>query len=166
MSTETVIHSFAYNLNFLREQVADVASSDMVMQPNGIKNHPSWVLGHLTFSCQAIGGEIGLNPWLPESWSAEFGTGSCPIPDSSSYPVKQQALELLLAAEHKVIGAVEKLTDHQLDQPLPDEGFREILPTVRHAVTQILVAHTANHVGQMTLWRQAMNLQRISRPFL
>jgi hypothetical protein len=32
---EPVLHSFAYCLNFLREQVAGVADADMVAQPSG-----------------------------------------------------------------------------------------------------------------------------------
>jgi hypothetical protein len=50
-----VLHSFAYALNFLREQVADVGAADMVAQSNGIMNHPAWVIGHLTYSCEHLG---------------------------------------------------------------------------------------------------------------
>lgn len=166
MSIECVIHSFSYSLDFLREQVADISPVDMVKQPNGIANHPAWVLGHLTFSCQAIGGEIGLAPWLPDHWESAYGTGSCPKPDQTCYLPKLEALNKLADAQSKVIAALRKLSVGQLDQSLPDESFRKILPTVRHAVTQVLVAHVANHVGQMTLWRRAMKLPTVSRPFL
>lgn len=166
MSIEAVIHSFSFNLEFLCEQVSDVSEDQMVAQPNGIANHPAWVLGHLTFSCQAIGCEIGLDEWLPETWAAMYGTGSVPQPDRVCYPPTRESLFSLERARNKVTQAVRRLSDRELDQPLPDESFRKVLPTVRHAVTQILVAHTANHVGQITLWRNAMQLPRISRPFL
>jgi hypothetical protein len=39
---EPVLHSFAYGLDFLREQLADVNAPAMVAQPNDIMNHPSW----------------------------------------------------------------------------------------------------------------------------
>jgi hypothetical protein len=39
MTMEPVLHSFAYRLDFLREQVADVPPDDMVAQPDGIMNH-------------------------------------------------------------------------------------------------------------------------------
>jgi len=38
---EPVLHSFAYGLDFLREQLADVNTPAMVAQPNDIMNH-SW----------------------------------------------------------------------------------------------------------------------------
>jgi len=161
-----VIHSFAYCLDYLREQVADVGPSAMVAQPNGIQNHPAWVIGHLTYSCQAIGGEMGLVPWLPEDSAKKFGTGSEPIPDAAAYKDKSELLLMLSDAQTRIENAVNQLSDSQLEQPLPDQRFRSILPTVRHALTQVLVAHTAYHIGQMNFWRQAMKLAKIERPFI
>ncbi|MGI9517779.1 MAG: DinB family protein [Pirellulaceae bacterium] len=166
MSMVPVLHSFAYCLDFLCEQVADVAASDMVAQPNGIMNHPSWVVGHLTYSCQAMGGEIGLPDWLPNAWAKRFGRGSTPVADTALYEKKDDAIHLLRDAQSRIVTAVQQLDDSQLDQPLPDENFRTILPTIRHALTQVLVAHPANHIGQLTMWRQAMGLPRLTRPFV
>ena len=95
MSMEPVLHSFSYCLDFLREQVADIDPPNMVAQPNGIVNHPAWVIGHLTFSCQALGGEIGMPEWLPNSWPDLFGTGSVPVADATLYEPKDQAIALL-----------------------------------------------------------------------
>ena len=162
---QPVLHSFSYCLDFLREQVADIDPPDMVAQPNGIVNHPAWVIGHLTFSCQALGGEIGMPEWLPNSWPDLFGTGSVPVADATLYEPKDQAIALLDDAEHRIISTVNQLNELQLDEPLPDEKYRVILPTVRHAITQVLIAHPANHIGQLTIWRQAMDLPRLTRPF-
>ncbi len=41
MTMKPVLHSFAYSLDFLREQVADINDTDMVKQPSGIVNHPA-----------------------------------------------------------------------------------------------------------------------------
>lgn len=163
---KTTLHNFAYCLNYLRDQIVDVHPQDMVSQPNGIINHPSWVIGHITFSCQALGGEIGLREWLPADWPSRFGTGSTPIPDLTAYPEKNESLKMLNDAQSRVALAVEQLSESQLDQPLPDEKYRTILPTVRHAVAQVLLGHPAFHVGQMTLWRNAMGLPRMARPFV
>jgi hypothetical protein len=161
-----VLHSFAYCLEFLREQIADVVPEDMTAQPNGIMNHPAWVLGHMTFSCQALGGELGMPPWLPQSFAERFGTGSVPLADANAYEQKDEALGMLDEAENRITNAVRRLNDSQLEEPLPDEKYRVLLPTIGHAITQVLTAHSANHVGQMTIWRQAMDLPRVSRPFL
>ena len=79
---EPILHSFNYCLDFLHEQVADVAATDIVAQPNGIMNHPAWVIGHITYVSQMLGGVIGLPEWLPAEWANRFGTGSVPVADA------------------------------------------------------------------------------------
>ncbi len=160
-----VLHSFAYCLDFLREQVADVAEADMVAQPNGIMNHPAWVIGHLTLTCQLLGRAIGLPEWLPNDWAKSFGTGSVPVTDASLYETKNNALAMLRDAESRITQAVHQLDDSHLDELFPDESYRVVFPTIRHAITQVLVGHTANHIGQLSVWRRAMGLPPMRRAF-
>lgn len=163
---DAVLRSFEYCLDYLREQVADVSNGDMVAQPNGLANHPAWVIGHLTHSCQALGGEIDLPPWLPEWHAKRFGTGSIPLNDPAAYDSKSVLLDRLQHAQMHITAAIQNRDSVQLDQPLPDARYRTIMPTVRDAITQVLVAHAANHVGQITIWRRLMGFGPLLRPFL
>jgi len=162
---KSVLHSFAYCLDFLREQVADVKPADMVAQPGGIKNHPAWVIGHVTYSCELLGRVVGVTPWLPPDWARRFGTGSDPIADSQVYETKEDALAELRIAQTRITEAVNNLSDSELDQIFPVESYREVFPTIRHALTQVLVGHTANHIGQVSVWRRAMGLPAMDRSF-
>jgi hypothetical protein len=161
-----VRHCFAYCPDDLREQIANVVSGKMTTQPNGIMNHPAWVLGRLTFGCQTLGGEFGLPPWLPASFAERFGTGRIPVADSRLCEPRDEAIAMLDAAANRISSAVIQLASAQPDLPLPDEKVRVPPPTVRHAIRQVLVAHPANHIGQLTLWRQATGLPRLTRPFV
>ena len=165
MTMKPVLHSFAYCLDFLREQVAGVDAADMVAQPNAIPNHPAWVIGHLTHSCELLGGAIGVAPWLPDDWAQRFGTGSVPTADAGAYESKEAALEMLRDAQARISDAVKSLDDGRLDEPFPDAAYRDVFPTIRHALTQVLVGHTANHVGQLTVWRRAMSFTPLGRSF-
>jgi hypothetical protein len=160
-----VLHSFAYCLDYLRDQVADVAPAHMVAQPNGILNHPTWVIGHLTHTCQALGGAIGLAEWLPDDWARRFGTGSTPVADAGLYETKNKMLTMLDDAQARIIEAIDQLDDSSSDDPFPDESYRVVFPSIRHAITQVLVGHTANHIGQLSVWRKAMGLPPMVRPF-
>jgi hypothetical protein len=162
---QPVLHSFAYSLNYLREQVADVRADEMVAQPNGIMNHPAWVVGHLTYTCQLLGGVIGISEWLPNDWAERYGTGSAPQADSRLYETKDELLKILADAQSRINKAVERLDEAELNAPFPDESYLEVFPTIRHALTQVLVGHTANHVGQVSLWRRAMGLPPMRRSF-
>ena len=163
---ETILHNFAYSLDFVRELVADLSDDQMVLQSEHIKNHPAWVIGHLTFSCQALGGEIGLNRWLADDWGKRFGMGSVPVADTTAYESKSRSLAVLANAQSRIAEKVLALSPKQLEQPLPDENYHEDLPTTLHAISQILIAHTAYHVGQTVIWRREVGLSKIERPFL
>ena len=165
MTMKPVLHSFAYGLDFLRDQVGDVASDDMVAQPIGIANHPAWVIGHLTFVCQTLGGVIGIPEWLPKDWGKRYGTGSIPVANRNLYEPKYDSLSTLKDAQSRMMQAVENLNDSQLDQPFPDESYHYVFPTIRYALTQVLVGHTGYHVGQLPIWRKAMGLPRIGRSY-
>lgn len=162
---QPVLHSFAYCIDYLCEQVGDVAASDMVAQPNGIANHPAWVIGHLTLTCQMLGGAIGLAPWLPDDFVGRFGPGSVPVADAGQYGTKTSALALLRDAASRISRAASELDEARLGAPFPDESYRAVFPTIRHALTQVLAGHSAYHIGQMNLWRKAMGLPRLGRAF-
>ena len=160
-----VLHSFAYCLDFLREQVADVPAPDWVAQPNGIVNHPAWTIGHLIFIWQQLGAVVGLTEWLPDNWGNRFGSGSRPVADASLYESKENLLVMLDDAQQRITHAVERLDDVLLDEPFPDEAYLDVFPTIRHALTQVLVGHTAFHIGQVSVWRNALGLPAMQRSF-
>ena len=165
MRMDGVLHSFAYCIDFLAEQVGDVSDADMVAQPNGIANHPAWVIGHLTYICQQIGAVIGVAPWLPHEWAGRFGTGSRPVPDAKLYEPKHKALAILRDAQVRLTRAVEQLAESRLEEPFPEPSYRDVLPSIGHALTQVLVGHSAYHVGQVGTWRRAMGLPALGRAF-
>lgn len=162
---QSVLHSFEYGVEFLAEQVADVAAADMAAQPGGVRNHPAWVLGHVTVTCQELGGVLGVPAWLPGDWGGRYGTGSVPVADAGRYEGKVVAVAMLRDARARIAAAVEKLDAARLDEPFPVESYRRVFPTVRHAVTQVLVGHQAYHIGQLALWRRAMGMPAMARAF-
>ena len=160
-----VLYSFAYALDYFRDLVADVPEREMSAQRGGIVNHSSWLVGHLIFSCQELAAVVGVPPWLPRDWAKRYGPGSAPESDASAYVSKQVALDMLREAQTRLVQAIETLGDEDLDRQFPQESLRDIFPTVRHALTQVMIGHTAYHIGQMSVWRKSMGLPPIGRSF-
>jgi hypothetical protein len=159
-----VLNSYDLHFEFLRTLVSDLSAEQMVSQPEGVPNHPAWTVGHLAFSCQAIGGEFGLKAWLPADWEEKFGTGSTPVADESAYPDKEALLEALADGKSRLSAALQEMGDVGLAEPLPDVRYRDKFPTIGHAVIHILSGHTALHLGQLTVWRHAMQLPLVVEP--
>lgn len=100
-----------------------------------------------------------------DAGAAGRGPGSKPTADASLYGAKDEALAILRDAQARITRAVEMLDDSRLDEPFPDPSYRDVFPTIRHALTQVLVGHAANHVGQLSLWRRAAGRPPMERPF-
>lgn len=142
---------------FMRELVADLSDEEMILQPAGVPNHAVWTLGHVIHSCQAIAGELGVSPWLPDDWESHFGYGSSPAEVlSSQHSCKPVLVAALSDASDRLRSALLATDESRLADPLPDEKAREVLPTVGHALVQIVAAHTAFHAGQLAVWRRAI----------
>jgi uncharacterized damage-inducible protein DinB len=151
-----LVSCFRRTLAFMQDVVADLSDEDMVLQPPGVPNHAAWTLGHVIHSCQAMAGELGVQPWLPSDWELRFGYGSSPSPVASPQSSKQVLLAALAEAGHRLQTALLGVDEKTLAQPLPDETSHEILPTIGHALLQVVAAHMAFHAGQLAAWRRAI----------
>jgi hypothetical protein len=161
-----ILNSSSLTLDFLRRLVDDVPDELFSKQPPGVPNHPAWVIGHLVYSFQAIGGEMGLKAWLPSEWEQNFGTGSIPNDNRAAYPSKSFLLAALADGQRRITEQLAALGEQGLQKPLPDESHRPLFPTIGHAVLHILTAHAANHVGQITVWRRAIGLGPLEKLFI
>lgn len=161
---QEILNSYSLCLDHVRRLVVDLTDEQMVVQPGNIKNHPAWNLGHLIYSAQMIGGEIGIQPWLLSEWERLFKTGSIPVANQAIYPKKAELLEALTEAQNRLTHRLSEMNETDLAQPLPDVRYRNIFPSIGHAVLHILTIHTSYHVGQISAWRRAMNLNMVFAP--
>ena len=155
---DQMIHTFQATIRFVEQSVEGLAEEEMVGQPPGVPNHPTWTLGHLIHSCQGMSMELGAAPWLPEDWEALFGYGSTPRPEEKPYPKKAELLTLLADATSRLCDTLRSLEASVPKQPLPAEDF----PTMGHLLLQVVVAHTAYHAGQLAVWRRAMGKEPVA----
>jgi hypothetical protein len=148
---DILIRIFEATVQFIEQSVADLSDEEMVKQPAGVPNHPTWTLGHIIHSCQGMSTEFGAEPWLPDGWESTFGYGSRPLPDRNHYRKKSELLKMLADSRIRVRQTLLSMDASVLEKPLPDEDF----PTMGHILWQVLVAHTAFHAGQLAVWRRA-----------
>ena len=103
---------------------------------------------------------------MPDNWGSKFGYGSQPTNLVSNYETKKELLGILSDSKERVCSKIRSMSEEELEEALPDENYRDQLPTKRDAVVQLLVAHTAYHVGQVVIWRRSVGKPAIERPFL
>jgi DinB superfamily len=155
---QSVLNTFAFDLNYLKMLVDDIPEDQMCDQPAGLENHPTWSIGHLAAGCQFCIGLLGGEPTMPDGWAELFGRGSTPSPDASKYPTKAELLTELERSHQQATEAVAAADDAKMAEETPDPDFRQVAPTLSDAVVFILINHTATHLGQIAMWRRAKGL--------
>ena len=156
---EELLNSYALVLADARRLLADVSDDRMASQPIEGMNHPAWIIGHVVYSFQMIGIEMGLAPWLPEGWADRFRTDSTPVSDRSAYPAKCELLGAFDDAAGRIRRRLAAMDDRDLAGPIPDVRYRQTFPTLGHAVLHILTVHTCVHLGQLSAWRRATGVR-------
>lgn len=157
-----LIRSFEMNMEHARRLLKDIDDTKMATQPIARMNHPAWIVGHLVHSFQAIAGELGLAPWLPDTWRQIFGTGTKPEIDRDFYPSKSALLAAFDDAQTRLPSVLAGMTDVDFRMPLPDQRYRHVFPTVGGATLHILTVHAATHLGQLSAWRRACGLPPVA----
>jgi hypothetical protein len=154
---QELVHTFEATVKFIEQSVADLSDLQMIEQPPGVPNHGTWTLGHIIYSCQGMAIELGANQWLPDDWESFFGYGSMPHSDLQRYPKKSELLKILADAKGRLSQTLLTVNESVLGRSLPDE----MLPTMGHLLLQVVVAHTAYHVGQLAVWRRAIGKESV-----
>jgi hypothetical protein len=148
---DEMIHTFEATARFMEQSVEDLSDEEMVAKPSGVPNHATWTFGHIVVSCQGMAMELGAAPWLPEDWESLFGYGSTPG-SGGIYPKKEELRALLADATRRLCDTLRGLDPSVLTRELSDDDF----PTMGHLLLQVVVAHTAYHAGQLSVWRRAL----------
>lgn len=95
---------------------------------------------------------------------ALFGASSRLSAHRADNPSKSELLGALADGQKRLTDALRAMTGADLVQPLPDERYRHLFPTVGSTALHVLTVHAAVHIGQLSAWRRAMGLPPVADP--
>lgn len=150
-----IAHALAGNMNKLEAAIENLDDSVLFFQPAEGVNHIAWNVGHLVYSFQAIGEEMGIPRWLSSEWVDLFRQGSHLRASGELYPKRAALLESLRDGKRRILERLEQMSPEEMAGQLPDKRFRHILPTLGHAVLNTLVFHFGLHYGYICAVRKA-----------
>lgn len=143
--------------------VGDLSEAQMVAQPvpGRVLNHPAWVLSHLTLYTD-VAAALSRGVSFTDPFEHQYGQKSEPLADAAAYPSRADLIATYRAshdaAEAALAGAAEKV----LTSPTPIERWRAVHPTVGDMLVTLMVKHESSHLGQLSAWRRAMGLPRVT----
>ena len=165
-----IVNCFELRVEDIKHLVKDLDDELMIEMPAPEMDHPAWIIGHLTYTIQETGKQVGMSPWLPKHWSGLFVKDANINNNPDTYPNKEKLMKELESGEKHIITSLNKLKESQLVNTADKKKssriyptiFAENGPTVGHLILNTLVGHFSIHVGQLSAWRRAMNLPKIT----
>jgi hypothetical protein len=121
-------------------------------------NHPAWILGHLAWSTDRARALLGLEAEYPSEWATMFGFGSKPSATRGDYPSRAELLQAVERGFERLRDQAASATPEQLAQPSTNPRTKDLLPTVKDAIANLLTGHAGVHVGQLSMWRRMIGL--------
>jgi DinB superfamily len=137
--------------------VSDFSDADLLVRPVPGANHAAWQIGNV------IGGDVFLIqaelpdaafPTLPPGFAELHGTEGAKKDGPDGFLSKAEYLDLFDKTRAATIGALEKLSDADLDRPT-SEKFRAWAPTLGDLFL-MTSHHTLMHAGQFTVIRRKL----------
>jgi len=156
---QTILDLFNFQRGYMKLLVDDIPDDRMTEQPKGLPNHPAWQIGHLAMALDGLCKMLGARGSLDDGFIAKFNMGSAPVADRSRYPSKVELLATYDELRAKAAEAYANASDDTLAQPNPSEMLSKMLPTMGHMCGFMLLNHESNHLGQISIWRQAAGMR-------
>ena len=160
---DILIKSYAFNLCYARELVADVDEQNMTKSPaSGLENHPAFTLGHLITAAALTSKYLGGPYNLKRDWGNIFrrtGPGDPRLPelDHTLYPTKDELLKGLKAQHKLVEKLIQELDESRFREPATWR-FSRHMPTFGDLLYFMCITHESMHLGQLAAWRRSMAL--------
>ncbi|QDU87645.1 DinB superfamily protein [Pirellulimonas nuda] len=140
----------------VKAYVEDLSDADLMRRPAAGCNHLAWQLGHLISSeCMLLNSLApGAAPELPAGFAEQHAKDKCGSDDPSQFCTKAQYLELWGQVQAAMMGALDHVSESDLDKPGP-ENMQPMFPTAG-AVWVLLATHALMHAGQFVPVRRAL----------
>lgn len=155
---ETVMQSYRFGVGFLKQLVEGIDEDKLTHQPEAGMNPPLWIVGHLVDTMTFVAQLAGASYKSPEGYGVLFGIKSKPVDDAGKYPAKAELLAELDKAVEAIGPGLASIKAEALRAQTPDEGFRQMMPTVGDGLTFLLTGHVWLHLGQLSAWRRACGM--------
>ena len=164
-SVQSIVYAWDNGLRYALALLDDLTDEQMVCQPGGNMNHPSWILGHMSIYYPILPALLRGAPFDDPADDALFGfRGRGPLPNPETYGTKASQLARFTEGHERVAAALLSATAEQLNQRPSLARWAEMYPTVEFMLPDLLLHHESLHIGQLSIWRRAAGLPGVKFP--
>jgi uncharacterized damage-inducible protein DinB len=136
--------------------LSDLSDEDLLIRPVPNANHIAWQLGHLIASEARLAGLLpGVTyPELPAGFADQHNKAAAALEPPRGFKTKAEYLALFQRVRETTLGALNKLSEADLDRPNSGE-IAKFAPTVG-AMLLLVSNHVLMHAGQFSVVRRKL----------
>lgn len=152
---EVIRNQIDWGDQILQSYLGDLTDSDLLVRPVPGANHIAWQLGHLISSENVMVNAIcpGVMPPLPEGFADQHKNDKAGENSPAAFRTKDEYLRLYQEQRAGTLKALERLTDADLDKPVPP-GY-EYMKTWADMMG-MQATHYVMHAGQWAIVRRKL----------
>jgi len=136
--------------------LGDLSDADLLVRPCPGINHIAWQLGHLIYAEHMMVASVcpGAMPELPPGFAEKFTSETSKSDNPADFLKKDEYVALLNEQRAATLRALDKLSDTDLDKPVPPP-FNGFLSSVG-ALFSMQGSHWLMHHGQWAVIRRIL----------
>lgn len=157
----SALRLFHRSQDYLQKLVADLSDEQMLFQPEGKLNPPSWILGHLAIVNDYTLSTIGQPTVCDKRWHVIYGPNTEAISDAMRSITKEQLLERFQAGHDAITKTILDTPASILEAPHTIDFLRPWLVSNEDLLTHLLTTHVCVHLGQLSAWRRVQSLPSV-----
>ena len=151
----TVQHTLGVSDMVMDKYLGDLPAEAFFVRPVAGMNHLAWQIGHLISVERKMVEEAkpGSSPELPAEFDSKHAMDKHASDNAADFLTKDEYLSLWKAQRSATHGALNSMTDEQLEAPAPSEKTRQMCPTVA-TMFSLAALHSLMHAGQFVAVRR------------
>ena len=152
-ATDVLVHALSCTQLMVQRFTADLGPADYLHRPTPKANCAAWTLGHLALSDRHVLKQLGIElPPLPEGFDKRFSRDEG-CPQAKDFGDVSQILPIFNEHRTRLIEAIKAAPPERFEKSM--EKPHPMFKTFGEYVT-FMAAHTAMHVGQITIIRRSL----------
>lgn len=138
-----------------------IKPEQMTKQIGGVVNHPAWTISHLIHYHPAL---LSLAKGQPIADPGNqpnadiYDAGSTPKDDPKLYKTKDQLIHDYTQGHRQLREALQKAPLEYFTQPPQLDRWAKLFKTTADALVYLMLLHESQHLGEVMVWRRAMNI--------
>lgn len=156
---DAIENALTWSYDWVAQLAEDLSDAPMTQPTPRGGNHPTWVVGHLATSTDALLAMATGRSRDLEGWDPLFERGTEPQSDAGAYPSYGELLRSFGASHEASLATLRSIGESGLDvaaASVPDE-LREFTQfRSRGKVLLFIATHNMSHLGQLADARRAL----------